>query len=67
MIQVTRLNGKPMILNADLIEHVESTPDTIIHLSNGRKYLVTEGIDQIRQLVVDYHRECQLPADWVRK
>lgn len=66
MIQVTRLNGKTMLLNADMIEHVEETPDTIVHLTNGHKYLVTESLAEVRQMVVAYRRECALPADWER-
>ncbi len=67
MIQVTRLNGKPMIINADLIEHVEATPDTIIHLANGHKYIVTEPLEEIRRKVVEFRRECTVPAEWERK
>lgn len=67
MIQVTRLNGKPMIINADHIEHVESTPDTIVHLTNGHKYIVTESLAEIRRKVVEFRRECAIPAEWEQK
>jgi|HigsolmetaAR203D_1030402.scaffolds.fasta_scaffold00030_58 flagellar protein FlbD len=56
MIQVTRLNGKPFVLNAVLIETVEETPDTIITLTNGRKYIVRENMTEVIALVKDYMR-----------
>ena len=40
MIRLTRLNHVPMILNADLIEHIDMTPDTIVTLTSGQKYMV---------------------------
>lgn len=56
MIQVTRLNGKPFVLNAVLIETVEETPDTIITLTNGRKYIVREPMTEVIALVKEYMR-----------
>lgn len=64
MIRLTRLNGKEILLNADHIEMVETTPDTIVTLNNGHKYLVTEPLDVVRQKIVTFKRECALPADW---
>ena len=40
MIQLTRLNRIPMVLNSDLIEHIEITPDTVITLTTGQKIVV---------------------------
>lgn len=52
MIIVTRLNGSEMVVNADLIETVEATPDTIVTLVDGTRYLVeetpTELVDRIK-------------------
>ena len=52
MIIVTRLNGSEVVLNADLIETVESTPDTIVTLIGGTRYVVEESpstiVDRIR-------------------
>ena len=42
MIHVTRLNHTPVVLNCDLIEQVETTPDTVISLTNGQKIMVLE-------------------------
>ena len=47
MIKVTRLNGKEFVINSDLIEFVEETPDTVITLTNGVKVVVKESVDEI--------------------
>jgi flagellar protein FlbD len=47
MITVTRFNGGPFALNPDLIERVEATPDTVITLLDGAKYVVRESVDDI--------------------
>jgi flagellar protein FlbD len=47
MITVTRLNGGAFALNPDLIERVEETPDTVITLVDGAKYVVREPVQDI--------------------
>jgi flagellar protein FlbD len=47
MITVTRLNGPAFWLNPDLIERIEATPDTVLHLVGGADYVVVESIDEI--------------------
>jgi len=47
MITVTRFNGGPFALNPDLIERVEATPDTVITLVDGAKYVVRESVEEI--------------------
>ena len=47
VITVTRLNGPPFALNPDLIERVEATPDTVVHLVDGTTYVVTESVEEI--------------------
>jgi flagellar protein FlbD len=47
MITVTRLNGPAFALNPDLIERVEETPDTVIHLVGGTNYVVVESVEEI--------------------
>jgi flagellar protein FlbD len=56
MIQLTRLNHVPLIVNADLIEHVEVTPDTVVALTTGQKFLVLESAGEVVEKVVEYHR-----------
>ena len=57
MIEVTRLKGSKVILNAELIESVEETPDTVITLTSGKKFVVEETGEQVVSLVVDYKRK----------
>ena len=57
MIHLTRLNRTPIVLNADLIEHIELTPDTVISLTNGEKIRVLESADDVIKLVVDWRRK----------
>lgn len=47
MITLTRLSGSVFVLNADLIERVDSTPDTVVTLVDGKKYVVSEGLAEI--------------------
>lgn len=57
MIKVTRINKTQFIINADWIETVESTPDTVITLTNGKKYVVTEKIEDIINRVIEYKQK----------
>lgn len=54
MIKVKRLNGKEFVVNSDLIQFVEETPDTVITLTTGQKIVVVESVDQIIDKVIAY-------------
>jgi flagellar protein FlbD len=56
MVQLTRLSHLPFVLNCDLIELIETTPDTVISLTTGQKLLVCETPDEIIQRVKEYKR-----------
>lgn len=56
MIKVTRFNHTELIVNADLIEFVENTPDTVITMLTGRKVLVLESAEEVVKRVIDYRR-----------
>ena len=56
MIRLTRLNHVPLVLNSNLIEHVESTPDTVVTLTNGQVFMVLESPEEVIQRVGDYQR-----------
>jgi len=56
MITVTRLNGKQFVINAELIRTVESNPDTTITLINGDHFIVTEPMQDVVELTIDYGR-----------
>lgn len=54
MIELTRLNGRPMVLNSDLIKTAEASPDTMLTLINGEKLIVREPIDEVQEKVLAY-------------
>jgi flagellar protein FlbD len=56
MIHLTRLNHRPLVLNADLIESIEVIPDTVIALTTGQKLVVLESVDEVVRLVVEFRR-----------
>ena len=56
MIQLTRLNHVSLVLNADLIECIESTPDTVISLTTGQKLVVLEPPEEVVRRVVEFRR-----------
>lgn len=58
MIEVTRLNGGKIVINSDLIETVEETPDTVLTFSSGKKIIVKESRQEVRNLVILYKRAC---------
>jgi len=57
MITLTRLDGRVVVLNADLIKMIESTPDTIITLVNGDTMIVREPVDDVVEKSIDYARQ----------
>jgi flagellar protein FlbD len=56
MIQLTRLNHVPFLVNSDLIEHVETTPDTVVTLTNGQKFVVQESAETIVERILEFRR-----------
>ena len=54
MILVTRLNGPAMALNCDLIERAEATPDTVLTLVDGTKYVVHESVEDVVRRVREF-------------
>lgn len=57
MIQLTRLNQKALTVNSDLIKFVENTPDTVITLVSGEKFVVLESAETIVERVVQFRRK----------
>ncbi len=57
MVQLSRLNGKVFFLNPNLIEIFESTPDTVIKLTDGTKYIVREKPDELLEKIVAFNRQ----------
>ncbi|HMF77669.1 MAG TPA: flagellar FlbD family protein [Bryobacteraceae bacterium] len=56
MIHLTRLNRIPLVVNSDLIEHIDVTPDTLIVLTSGQKILVLETAEEVVERVIDFRR-----------
>ncbi|MCL6475115.1 MAG: flagellar FlbD family protein [Firmicutes bacterium] len=56
MIKVTRFDHSELVVNAELIETVEATPDTVITLTSGKKLVVSEDVDEIIRRVMEYRR-----------
>jgi flagellar protein FlbD len=61
MIKLTRLNDTLFVINVDLIEFVETIPDTIITTTTGKKLMVKESVDDVIDKVVEFKRRCAQP------
>lgn len=57
MIEVTKLNEKKILINPELIETVEETPDTVITFTNGKKIIVKESRQELKKLVISYKKD----------
>ena len=60
MIEVTKLNGKRLIVNAELIETIEETPDTVISFVTGKKIIVKESRQEVKNLVILYKKDISI-------
>ncbi|BER91339.1 flagellar FlbD family protein [Atrimonas thermophila] len=57
MIAVTRFNGSVFVVNSDLIETIEATPDTVITLVTGKKYVVQEKVEEVIERIIEFRRK----------
>ena len=57
MIKVKKINGRDLIINAELIEFVETTPDTIISMTTGKKIIAKDTPEELIKKVIEYRRE----------
>jgi len=62
MIALTRLNGHPVMINSDLIEQIEETPDTVVTLTSGNRLVVRDRMLEIQQKIVDFKRRIHGPV-----
>jgi flagellar protein FlbD len=69
MIVLTKINKAPIMVNSDLIQYVEETPDTVITMMNNDKVVVQEGMTEIIDKVVHYRRLIRglIEAEYERK
>lgn len=63
MIALTRLNGHPIMVNADLIESLEASPDTVVTLTSGNKLIVRDSPEAIQQRIIEFKRKIYGPPD----
>ena len=61
MIRLTRLNHVPLILNSDLIEHIDMTPDTVVTLTSGQKFMVLESAEEVVDKVISFRQKLLNP------
>ena len=57
MIELTRINGTKILVNPELMELVEETPDTVVAFTTGRKIIVKESRQEIKNLVKSYRKD----------
>jgi flagellar protein FlbD len=62
MINVTKMNGDAMVLNAELIETMQANPDTLITLTTGNRIMVKENLSQVIDKVKDYRKQINTEA-----
>ncbi|HSU72072.1 MAG TPA: flagellar FlbD family protein [Micrococcaceae bacterium] len=54
MIVVTRLDKREFAINPDLIERIHASPDTTLVMADGAKYIVTESMSEVIELIAQY-------------
>lgn len=62
MIKVHRLNGQAVVINAELIESIESVPDTVINLYTNNRLIIKESMDEVYGLIMDYKQSIHKPT-----
>ena len=62
MIHLTRLDNVPVVVNCDLIESIEATPDTLLTMTTGKKILVRESVDEVVERTVAFRRLAAAPV-----
>lgn len=63
MIALTRLNGHPVMVNSDLIEQIEETPDTVVTLTSGNRIIVRDSMHDIQRKIVEFKRRIHGPSE----
>jgi flagellar protein FlbD len=63
MVRLTRLNQAPIVLNSDLIERIDITPDTVITLTNGEILRVRESAEEVIRRIMEYRRHIYGPPE----
>jgi flagellar protein FlbD len=61
VIEVTAFDGRKIMLNAELIETIESVPETLISLTTGKRLLVKEPLSEVTEMILEYRRLIHQP------
>lgn len=61
MIPLRRLNNQPIMVNPDLIESLEATPDTVVTLTSGNKLIIRDSMDEVREKIIEFKRRIYGP------
>lgn len=56
LIKVMKMNGEEIVVNAELIETIKATPDTVVHLTTGKRIIVLDEVDDIVKKVIGYRK-----------
>ena len=67
MITLTRISGSMFVLNCDLIERIDSTPDTVVSLVDGKKYVVLESPHQVTALIRQHRSEIIALSNYLQR
>ena len=62
MVELTKLNGVKFLINPDVIEVIEETPDTVLTTVTGKKIIIKEGRQEVKNLVKSYRRDIFAPS-----
>ena len=57
MIKLEKLNGTMIVVNADIIESIEATPDTVLNLATGNRFIVKNPVDEVVAKVIEYKKQ----------
>jgi len=63
VIALTRLNGHPVMVNCDMIESLEETPDTVMTLTSGNKLVVRDSAAEVQRKIIAFKRAIYVPSD----
>ncbi len=64
MISVSRLNGSRFVLNCEAIKSLEATPDTVVTLMSGERFMVLEPVEEVIRMTIEYRKRLyQEPPD----
>lgn len=63
VIALIRLNGHPVMVNSDLIESIEETPDTVVTLTSGNKLIVRDRMDEVQNKIIEFKRKIYAPPE----